>query len=154
MDSKSVAAIGVAAHEVGHAIQHNQKYKPLMVRNKIVPIVNFASRLFWVVFIVGMLMTILSITYARAGEILVWVSVAMYGASTLFYAITVPVEYDASNRAIKHLEELNILNEEKIPHAKKVLHAAAQTYVSTLVISALYFLRFFLQILIMFKNND
>ena len=153
-DSKSVAAIGVAAHEVGHAIQHNQKYKPLMVRNKIVPIVNFASRLFWVVFIVGMLMTILSITYARAGEILVYVSVAMYGASTLFYAITVPVEYDASNRAIKHLEILNILDKEEIPHAKKVLHAAAQTYVSTLVISALYFLRFFLQILIIFKNND
>lgn len=152
--STSVASIGVAAHEVGHAIQHNEKYKPLMARNKIVPYVNFASRLFWLVFIVGLIMTIVSATYAYIGEILVWVSVAMYGASTLFYAITVPVEFDASKRAVKHLSELNILETKELPHAKKVLHAAAQTYVSTLIVSALYFLRFFLEILIMFKRDD
>ena len=78
----------------------------------------------------------------------------MYGASTLFYAITVPVEYNASNRALKNLEELYILETEELPYAKKVLKAAAQTYVSTLVISALQFLRFFLQILIMFRKDD
>lgn len=153
-DSKSVSALGVAAHEAGHAIQHHEKYKPLMIRNSIVPIVNFASRMFWVVFIVGLLMMILSVAYADLGYILIWVSIAMYGGSTLFYAITVPVEYDASNRAMKHLESLNILETDELPHAKKVLRAAAQTYVSSLIVSALYFLRFLLHILIIFKRDD
>ena len=153
-DSKSVAAIGVAAHEVGHAIQHNEKYKPLIIRNKFVPFVNFASNMFWLVFLVGVILSIVSSAWSQVGEILIWVSVAMYGASTLFYAITVPVEYNASNRALKQLEELFILDTEEVPYAKKVLKAAAQTYVSTLVISALYFLRFFLHILIMFKSDD
>lgn len=153
-NSKSVSAIGVAAHEAGHAIQHHEGYKPLKVRNWFVPIVNFASRLFWVVMIIGILMMLLSITYARLGYILIWVSVAMYGASTLFYLITVPVEYNASNRAIKHLSEENILDTDELKYAKQVLRAAAQTYVSTLIVSALYFLRFFLHILIIFKHDD
>jgi len=153
-DSKSVAALGVAAHEVGHAIQHHENYKPVKIRSFFVPIVNFASRMFWVVFLVGFLMMILSVAYAHIGEILVWVSVAMYGASTLFYAITVPVEYNASKRAMKNLEELFILDSDELPKAKKVLSAAAQTYVSSLVVSALYFLRFFLHILIIFKHDD
>ena len=153
-NSTSVASLGIAAHEAGHAVQHHEGYKPLLIRNKIVPIVNFASRMFWVVLLVGMLLMFLSITYAQLGYILVWVSVAMYGASTLFYAITVPVEYDASNRAIKHLDEQNVLDSDELGYSKQVLKAAAQTYVSTLIISALYFLRFFLQILIMFKRDD
>jgi len=153
-NSKSVAALGVAAHEAGHAIQHHEGYKPLKIRNWFVPVVNFASRMFWVVFIVGFLMMILSITYARLGFILIWVSVAMYGASTLFYLITVPVEYNASNRALKHLKEQNILESKELSYAKQVLSAAAQTYVSSLIVSALYFLRFFLHILIMFKQDD
>lgn len=154
ISSTSVAAIGVAAHEVGHAIQHNEGYKPLKIRNSIVPYVNFASNMFWVVCIVGLLMMFLSIQYAHIGEILILVSVVMYGSSTLFYAITVPVEYNASKRALKHLEELNILETSELPKAKSVLHAAAQTYVSTLVISALYFLRFLLNILIMVRGDD
>ena len=153
-DSKSVAAIGVAAHEVGHAIQHHEQYKPLKIRSFFVPIVNFASRMFWIVFIIGIILTIVSTAWADAGKILIWVSVAMYGGSTLFYMITVPVEYNASNRAIKNLEELFILDSDELPHAKRVLNAAAQTYVSTLVISALYFLRFVLHIFIMFKDHD
>ncbi len=154
-NSKSVAALGVAAHEVGHAIQHHEGYRPLKIRSFFVPIVNFASRMFWVVFLVGIILTIVSTAWSEAGQILVWVSVAMYGGSTLFYMITVPVEYNASKRALKHLDELNLLDQDELPHAKKVLNAAAQTYVSSLVISALYFLRFFLYIFMIFgKNND
>lgn len=153
-NSKSVSAIGVAAHEAGHAIQHHEGYKPLKIRNWFVPIVNFASRMFWVVMLVGMLLMLLTIAYAQIGFIMVWVSVAMYGSSTLFYLITVPVEYNASNRAIKQLEQQNMLDSDELGYAKSVLKAAAQTYVSTLIVSALYFLRFFLHILIMFKQDD
>ena len=153
-NSKSVSAIGVAAHEAGHAIQHHEGYRPLVIRNWFVPIVNFASRMFWVVFLVGFLMMVLSVAYANIGYILIWVSVAMYGASTLFYLITVPVEYNASNRAIKQLSEQNILDQKELGYAKKVLSAAAQTYVSSLIVSALYFLRFLLHILIIFRHDD
>jgi len=153
-NSKSVSALGVAAHEAGHAIQHHENYKPLKIRNWFVPVVNFASRMFWVVFLVGFLMMLLSITYAKIGFILIWVSVAMYGASTLFYLITVPVEYNASNRAIRCLDEQNILDTDELPYAKQVLRAAAQTYVSSLIVSALYFLRFLLHIIIIFKHDD
>lgn len=153
-NSTSVAALGVAAHEAGHAIQHHEGYTPLRIRNWFVPIVNFASRMFWVVFLVGILMMFLSMTYANLGYILIWVSVAMYGASTLFYLITVPVEYNASNRAIKHLNEQNVLDSDELGFAKQVLRAAAQTYVSSLIVSALYFLRFLLHILIIFKRED
>ena len=153
-NSKSVSAIGVAAHEAGHAIQHHEGYRPLKIRNWFVPVVNFASRMFWVVMVIGMLLMLLTVKYTQLGFILVWVSVAMYGASTLFYLITVPVEYNASNRAIKQLDSQNILDSNELSYANKVLKAAAQTYVSTLIISALYFLRFLLQILIMFKQED
>lgn len=154
-DSKSVAAIGVAAHEVGHAIQHHIGYKPLKIRNKFVPIVNFASKMFLPLFIIGIVLTAVSLASVSAGKILVWISVAFYASSTLFYLITVPVEYNASKRAMQNLEKLGILNEEELPAADNVLKAAAQTYVSALVTSLLYFLRFFLYIFILFgKNRD
>jgi len=152
-DSRSVAAIGVAAHEVGHAIQHHTSYKPLKIRNKFVPIVNFASKMFLPLFLIGIVLTAVSIASISAGKVLVWVSVALYAASTLFYLITVPVEFNASKRALQNLEKLGILNEEELPAADDVLKAAAQTYVSALVTSLLYFLRFFLYIFMLFGRN-
>ncbi len=150
--STSVAAIGVAAHEVGHAIQHKEKYAPLILRNTFVPFVNFASYLFWPLMIVGVILNILYYT-SSAGIVLIWVSVALYGTTTLFYLITVPVEYNASNRALATLSQ-GILAQEELPYAQKVLRAAGQTYVAALVTSALYFLQFFLRILIVFGRRD
>lgn len=93
-----------------------------------------------------------SVTYQPAGEILVWISVAFYGSSTLFYLITLPVEFDASKRAINMLSR-GLIDETQVPYAKKVLKAAAQTYVSALVISALYFLRFFAYAMMLIGRN-
>lgn len=152
-DSKSVAAIGVAAHEVGHAIQQQVGYKPFKARTAIVPLVNFSNFLFWPLLIVGILLCSISAIYASAGEIIVWVAVALYGSSTLFYLITVPVEYNASNRALALLET-GIINADEIPYASQVLKAAAQTYVAALITSILYFLRFFGYILMIFGDRN
>ena len=150
--STSVAAIGVAAHEVGHAIQHKEKYAPLVLRNTFVPFVNFASHMFWPLMIVGVILNIMIAT-SSAGIVLIWISVALYGSTTLFYLITVPVEYNASNRALEMLGR-GILATEELPYANKVLRAAGQTYVAALITSALYFLQFLLRILIIFGKRD
>lgn len=153
-NSKSVAAIGVAAHEVGHAYQHSEGYLPIKIRTAFVPIVNIGSALFWPLIIIGILL-MLSAGLAHAGEIVVWIGVALYGSSTLFCLITVPVEYNASNRALAALRSLNILEANEIPMADKVLKAAAKTYVAALIVSALYFIRFFMYIfLLLGKNRD
>lgn len=150
--SSSISAIGVAAHEVGHAIQHKEGYRPMKIRSALVPIVNIASTMFWPLFIVGIVLMSISKAYAPAGEIIVWVSVAFYGSSTLFYLVTLPVEFDASKRAINILST-GLLEQDEVPYARKVLNAAAQTYVSALVTSALYFLRFLFYILMIFAND-
>ena len=150
--STSVAAIGVAAHEVGHAIQHKEKYAPLVIRNSIVPYVNFASHMFWPLMIVGFILNVLADT-TLLGMTLIWISVALYASTTIFYLVTVPVEYNASNRALSVLSK-GILEKDELPYAEKVLRAAGQTYVAALITSALYFLQFLLRVLIIFGKND
>lgn len=150
-NSTSIAAIGVAAHEVGHAIQHKEKYTPLRIRSLLVPIVNIATSMFFPLFIVGILVMVLANT--SIGTTLIWVSVGLYGGSTIFYLVTLPVEFNASKRALELLEQ-TALDETEVPIAKKVLNAAAQTYVATLIISTLYFLKFFLYIFIQLKKDD
>lgn len=152
-NNTSISAIGVAGHEVGHAIQHKEGYRPMKIRSALVPVVNFASAFFWPLFIVGIILMSISQAYQPAGEIIVWVSVAFYGSSTLFYLVTLPVEFDASKRAVNILSS-GILEQDEVTYASKVLKAAAQTYVSALITSALYFLRFFFYILVIFKKSD
>jgi Zn-dependent membrane protease YugP len=117
----SVASIGVAAHESGHAIQHKEHYSPLEIRNSIVPVVNFSSNASWIILMLGMLLS--SPYIVRFGVIL-------FTAVVVFQIITLPVEFNASNRAIKILEDRNILYSEELKGAKKVLDAAALTYVA------------------------
>ncbi|WP_115641271.1 zinc metallopeptidase [Clostridium putrefaciens] len=119
--STSVASIGVAAHEVGHAIQHQQEYRPLIIRNNIVPVVNISSRASWVIFFIGIIMGLPFLTN---------IGIVLFSAVVLFQLITLPVEFNASNRAIKILEDKSILYENEIVGAKKVLSAAALTYVA------------------------
>ncbi len=119
--STSVASIGVAAHEVGHAIQHQQEYKPLIIRNNIVPVVNISSSASWVIFFIGIIMGLPFLTN---------IGIVLFSAVVLFQLITLPVEFNASNRAIKILEDKSILYENEIVGAKKVLSAAALTYVA------------------------
>lgn len=119
--STSVASIGVAAHEVGHAIQHQQEYRPLIIRNNIVPVVNISSSASWVIFFIGIIMGLPFLTN---------IGIVLFSAVVLFQLITLPVEFNASNRAIKILEDKSILYENEIVGAKKVLSAAALTYVA------------------------
>lgn len=150
-DSTSVAAIGIAAHEVGHAYQHKEKYLPLVIRSIFVPIVNFGSKLFLPIFIIGIILS--ALTYSSIGYTIIWIAVALYGLSTLFCFITLPVEFNASKRAIKNLETFGILNGDEMIGAKEVLIAAAQTYIASFLTSLLYFLRFLARILIMFGDR-
>jgi len=119
--STSVASIGVAAHEVGHAIQHQQDYRRLIIRNNIVPVVNISSSASWIIFFIGIIMGL---------PLLTNIGIVLFSAVVLFQLITLPVEFNASNRAIKILEDKSILYENEIVGAKKVLSAAALTYVA------------------------
>lgn len=133
--STSVAAIGVAAHECGHAVQHQVGYMPIKVRNGIVPFVNICNRLSLPLFIIGLIigMTPLAI-----------VGAILFGAVVLFQLVTLPTETNASRRAMKTLEGMGILESEELKGARKVLTAAAMTYVAALVSTSLQFLRLLL----------
>ncbi len=141
--SASVAAVAVAAHEVGHVMQKHTGYVPYKIRNVLVPLTNIGSRLALPIILIGLL---LDIFWASAphpyGEWAVYLGIALYGLSTLFMLVTLPVEFNASRRAKKMLVDEGILTPEEVPAASKVLSAAALTYVASLLISLLYFLRF------------
>ena len=141
--SASVAAVAVAAHEVGHVMQKKTGYVPYKIRNVLVPVTNIGARLALPLVIVGVLLDLfLTVTPMPVGQWLVYIGIALYGLSTLFMLVTLPVEYNASRRAKKMLIEDGILTQEELPGASKVLSAAALTYVASLLISLLYFLRF------------
>jgi len=133
--SRSVAAIGVAAHECGHAIQDAENYAPIRIRNAIVPVVNFGSKLSWPLLLLGLVMSF---------DPLVLAGIWMFGLVVAFQVITLPVEFNASRRAIRILEERGILGSEELKGARKVLSAAAMTYVAAAVGSLLQLARLLL----------
>lgn len=130
--SSSVAAIGVAAHECGHAIQHSVGYVPIKLRNSIVPVVNIGNRLSMPLFFIGLLLGIYDL--AMIGALL-------FSLVLVFQLITLPVEFNASRRAIKILDNTDMLYGEELSGAKKVLSAAAMTYVAAVAATALQLLR-------------
>ncbi len=131
-NSTSVAALGVAAHECGHAIQHKTKYAPLTLRSASVPIANFGSMIYWPVIVIGLIME-----YAQLITIGIW----LFSFVVLFQLITLPVEFNASRRALAILSDNSILKGEELTGAKAVLKAAALTYVAALFSSLLQLLR-------------
>lgn len=135
---RSVAALGVAAHEVGHAIQHAHKYAPLAFRSAIVPLANIGSQLGMWIFMIG-----LAMSASGAGKTLAIVGIGLFGCSTLFTLVTLPVEFDASRRALLTLEQGGHLRADELDGARRVLGAAALTYVAaaaTSIATLLYFL--------------
>lgn len=141
--SASVAAVAVAAHEVGHVMQKQTGYIPYKIRNVLVPLTNIGSRLALPVILVGLLLDIFWVSAPHTyGQWAVYIGIALYGLSTLFMLATLPVEFNASRRAKKMLVDEGILEPEELPAARKVLSAAALTYVASLLVSLLYFLRF------------
>lgn len=131
----SVAAIGVAAHEVGHAIQHARGYVPLRLRSAIVPVVNIGSKLSWLLIFAGIL-----IGGSRAQEIL-WLGILLFSTAVVFQLITLPVEFNASRRAVNMIGEMGILSRDELSGTRKVLSAAALTYVAGAISSILQLLR-------------
>ena len=131
----TVAAVGVAAHECGHAIQHARGYAPLKFRSTLVPIANFGSKIAWPLIIIGLLFTNeTSILLLNAGII-------AFSLAVLFQLVTLPVEFNASNRAIRTMADTGIMQGEEIKSAKKVLSAAALTYVASAATAILQLLR-------------
>lgn len=130
--SNSVAAVCVAAHECGHAIQHQKSYAPLVLRSTLVPLANFGSTLSWPVFLMGLVLSI---------RPLVTVGIVLFSLAVLFQLVTLPVEFNASSRALRVLEDTHILGERELAAGKRVLDAAAMTYVASLAASVLQLLR-------------
>jgi len=134
---RSLAALGVAAHEVGHAIQHSEDYGPLAFRTGLFPVVNLGSTLSMPLLMIGLLMSA-----SGFGMWMLYAGILLFSFVVLFQLVTLPVEFNASSRAIALLQEQRILSESEAEPAKKVLDAAALTYVAAAVMSLLQLLRF------------
>lgn len=143
-NSTSVAAIGVAAHECGHAIQHQQGYVPLNLRSAIVPVANLGSTLAWPLIIIGLFFN------SATGSFLINLGIIFFSFAVIFQLVTLPVEFNASSRALGMLEQQGILGESELPYTKKVLKAAALTYVASAAAAILQLLR----VIILFGGHD
>ncbi len=151
----SIASVAVAAHEIGHVMQKQKGYLPYKLRTFLVPITNIGSRLALPLVLFGLILDVFVMAgqNTNTGYYLAIAGVALYGLSTLFALVTLPVEFDASRRAKKMLVEEGILTQEELPYADKMLNAAAMTYVASLLTSLVYFLRFAVWVLVLFGGN-
>ena len=140
--SDSISAIGVAAHECGHVIQHQKGYVPLTIRGALVPIVNIGSNLSWVFIIAGVFMSM--------NQTLIHVGIILFSLAVLFQLVTLPVEFNASSRALRVLGNTGIMYEDEVHQARKVLSAAALTYVAGAAAALLSLLR----LILLFGGND
>ena len=143
-DSTSVAAIGVAAHEVGHACQHAEDYVPLRIRSAIIPMTRIGSMLAMPVFILGLLFAQLSLYGNMVGDVFMMLGILLFSLSTLFQLVTLPTEFNASARALKTLESYGIMDGDELVGARSTLRAAALTYVAALASSLASLLRLLL----------
>ncbi len=143
--STSTAAIGVACHEAGHAVQYHVDYAPIKWRAAIIPATNIGSRLAMPLILLGLLLS----AFGRYFYELVYVGIACFGLSVLFQLITLPVEFNASHRALAAISQGRLLDEDELSGAKKTLTAAAMTYVAALAVSLMQLLR----LLVLFGGN-
>ncbi len=133
--STSVAALGVAAHECGHAIQHQVHYVPLSIRSALVPVANFGSSISWFLIVIGFFFN------SSTGTILLNAGILCFSLAVLFQIVTLPVEFNASNRAMAVLGESGLMEDEEVKNVRKVLRAAAMTYVAGALSSILQLFR-------------
>lgn len=137
-NSYSVAALGVAAHECGHAIQHAKNYAPLSLRSALVPVANFGSMLAWPLILIGLFIN------GRSSTLIIDLGIVLFSAAVLFQLVTLPVEFDASRRALVMLRTQNILSDNELKNTRKVLKSAAFTYVASAAAAILQLLRIIL----------
>jgi Zn-dependent membrane protease YugP len=136
-NSNSLAALGIAAHETGHALQHHQGYAPLAIRNVIYPLANFGSFLAFPLFLIGFFFS------QKGPNILMDLGILLYSGAVVFTVITLPVEFNASKQALALLRDRGYLNQREIVGAKQVLSAAALTYVASTAMAIMQLLRMF-----------
>lgn len=136
-DATSTAAIGVAAHEAGHAVQYARNYAPIKLRAAIIPLTNFGSRLAMPLILAGILLTFLG----SFSTVLIYLGIAAFGLSFVFQLITLPVEFNASRRAVRAIKDAQLLTAEEQKGAEKTLKAAAMTYVAAMAVSLAQLLR-------------
>jgi len=129
--STSIAAIGVAAHEAGHAIQHAKHWGPLVLRSTLVPVANIGSQFGPILAMIGLGIAVATEAFAGLGDILFTIGILLFSGAVLFYLITLPVEFNASNRAIAILRSSNVLDANELKGVRKVLNAAAMTYIAS-----------------------
>jgi Zn-dependent membrane protease YugP len=134
-DSSSVAALGIAAHEAGHALQHRDHFAPLSFRNAIFPVVNIGSNLAFPLFFIGLL------TSSRGPSVLMDIGILLFSGAVLFSVVTLPVEFDASKRAVAQLRDRGYLSPQELNGAKSVLSAAALTYIAATAMAVLQLVR-------------
>ncbi len=139
-NSNSIAAVGVACHEAGHAVQHAQNYLPNKIRSMILPAANVGSKLSWIFIVLGLITSAL--------QPLLYVGIILFSAAVLFTIATLPVEFNASSRALKCIKETGMLSDSEYTGAKRTLQAAAMTYVASAATSIAQLLR-----LILIANN-
>ena len=144
-DSTSTAAIGVACHEAGHAVQYAESYAPIKLRAAIIPITNFGSKIAMPLILAGILLT----AFGSFSDTLVYLGIAAFGFSLVFQLVTLPVEFNASRRAMRAIEEANILTDEEQRGARKTLTAAAMTYVAATAVALAQLLR----LIVLFGNR-
>ncbi|MBO7527894.1 MAG: zinc metallopeptidase [Clostridia bacterium] len=147
--SSTIAALGVAAHECGHAIQHSRGYAPAKLRSVVVTVSNISSTILWPIVFLGLFLGFA--VDSPIGKMVLWSGIIVFGLSFLFSLITLPVELDASKRAINELVRLDIVDNTEVIGAREVLNAAALTYVAAMVVSLLNLLRF---LLVFLRRND
>ena len=143
--STSTAAIGVACHEAGHAVQYAQGYAPIKLRAAIIPVTNFGSKMAMPLILLGILFSSLG----SASDFFINLGIVCFGLSVVFQLVTLPVEFNASRRALAAIEQNNILTEEELNGARKTLRAAAMTYVAATAAALAQLLR----LLVLFGNN-
>lgn len=149
----TIASVAIAAHEIGHVIQDKiADYKPMRIRHSLVPLANLGGNLSVVLIMVGMMLTYFM--SLGIGISLAWAGVFLMFFAVLFQIVTLPVEIDASNRALNQIKDLNIVNEQEKRHCKKVLTAAAFTYLAAAVVALMELVRFILIIINMSNNRD
>ena len=139
-NSTSVAAIGVACHEAGHAVQYAQNYAPIKLRAAIIPVTNIGSKLAMPLILAGLFLTILG----NFSNMLIYLGIACFGLSLVFQLVTLPVEFNASRRAMDAIEQAGLLTDEEQRGAKKTLSAAAMTYVAATAVALAQLLRLIL----------
>ena len=137
-NATSVAALGVAAHECGHAIQHAKSYAPLSIRSALVPIANFGSMLAWPVILIGLFFN------TRSSGLIIDIGILLFSAAVIFQLVTLPVEFDASRRALVMLRTQGILADDELKYTRRVLKSAALTYVASAAAAILQLLRIIL----------